>query len=370
MMQTLTAILALLATSCAADKAQPTIDTDEGNATLAERSCSPGSNTGYLWLNGVNIAGFEFGTDTNGYADLSRAYPPTGGDNPNGYGQVQHFFSSRNMNAFRYPVSWQYLINSNTASTDINMAHFGNYNGLIQQCLKLSPNTRCIVDIHNYGRFEGNVLSSSDPWFSNFWASLAGMWKDDPNRDRIIFELMNEPHDIDMDGWTALQQEAVIKIRNTMGTNNNIILLSGTDWTHASNWVNLNTGLAEIKNPGGEQYQNLLFTVHDYFQGDNADPNAACDGTLQSTSSDLACWLRQNERQAMFTEIGGGRNCVGACMSSLHWLAQNSDVFIGYTAWAAGSFDTSYIMSATPDPDWSDRTMVRLCYQNGPQYNS
>jgi aryl-phospho-beta-D-glucosidase BglC (GH1 family) len=64
---------------------------------------------------------------------------------------------------------------------------------MIQQCLGLSDDTYCIVDIHNYGRFEGNILGSNDTNFIQFWTNLASKWKDDANRGRIIFELMNEP---------------------------------------------------------------------------------------------------------------------------------------------------------------------------------
>lgn len=103
-----------------------------------------------------------------------------------------------------------------------------------------------------------------------------------------------------MSGWIALQETTVTNIRNAMGTYSNIILLSITDWTHASSWVGFNTGLATIQTPFGEQYPNLLFSVHHYFEGDNADPNATCAGTLQAASSELACWLRQNKRQAVF----------------------------------------------------------------------
>jgi len=67
-----------------------------------------------------------------------------------------------------------------------------------------------------------------------------------------------------MSGWISAQQQAVNKIRSVMGNNDNIVLSAGTDWTHAGNWVNLNTntGLVSIKNPSGD-YKNLLFSVHD-----------------------------------------------------------------------------------------------------------
>lgn len=112
-----------------ASKAPAPAMSAEGPVLRARDCPAPPSSNGYLWLNGVNLAGAEFGTDTGGKTVLRNAYPPTGGSNPNGYGQVDHFYHYRYMNAFRYPVSWQYLINSNSKSATINTANFDKYNG-------------------------------------------------------------------------------------------------------------------------------------------------------------------------------------------------------------------------------------------------
>lgn len=103
-----------------------------------------------------------------------------------------------------------------------------------------------------------------------------------------------------MANWISVLQTTVTKIPNKGAYN--MILLAGTDWTHAGNWVSLSSGLAAITNTDGSK-DGLLFSVHDNFQGDGADPNAACTGLIQNAASDLACWLRANKRQAMFVSL-------------------------------------------------------------------
>jgi len=48
-------------------------------------------------------------------------------------------------------------------------------------------------------------------------------------------------------------------------------------------------------------------------------------------------------------------------------LNQNSDVFLGYIAWAAGSFDTAYVLSLTPtqkNGKYIDNSLTTQCVVN------
>lgn len=60
---------------------------------------------------------------------------------------------------------------------------------------------------------------------------LAQEYGDD---DNILFGLMNEPHDLDMDLWGITMQKVVDAIRQETGNNNKILLLPGTNFTYAS----------------------------------------------------------------------------------------------------------------------------------------
>lgn len=47
------------------------------------------------------------------------------------------------------------------------------------------------------------------------------------------------------------------------------------------------------------------------------------------------------------------------------YLSENTDVFIGFVAWAAGGFDDSYVLSLTPkhnkDGSWTDNELMKQC---------
>lgn len=44
--------------------------------------------------------------------------------------------------------------------------------------------------------------------------------------------------------------------------------------------------------------------------------------------------------------------------------SQNSDVYLGYTGWAAGGFDSTYELTETPTQNgnsWTDTALVKSC---------
>lgn len=47
------------------------------------------------------------------------------------------------------------------------------------------------------------------------------------------------------------------------------------------------------------------------------------------------------------------------------YLADNTDVFIGFIGWSAGGFDDTYILSLTPtrhsDGSWTDNKLMKEC---------
>lgn len=87
---------------------------------------------------------------------------------------------------------------------------------------------------------------------------------------------------------------------------------------------------------------------------------------IDDSFAPLATWLRQNKRQAIVTETGGGNtaSCEQYLCQQIEFLNQNSDVFLGYVGWAAGSFDDTYELVETPiwnGNGWTDRALVKAC---------
>ena len=134
--------------------------------------------------------------------------PPlaTNGDgSSDGPGQMTHFTSVDKLNIFRLPVAWQYLVNNNLGGT-LDATNLGQYDQLVQACL--GTGAHCIIDIHNYARWNGNIIGQpggpTNEQFSSLWSQLATKYAADAN---VIMGLMNEPHD-SMYGHDLLENRA------------------------------------------------------------------------------------------------------------------------------------------------------------------
>lgn len=221
---------------------------------------------------------------------------------------------------------------------------------LVSACLDSDPGVRCILDIHNYARWNGKIIGQGGPsneQFANVWEQFAKKYA---KEDRIIFGLMNEPHDLEVGAWGESVQAAVTAIRGA-GATSQIILLPGNEWTSAGGYAKSSgPTMSKVTNPGGGT-EGLLFDVHNYFDSDNSGttPNCVTD-KIDEAFSILAPYLRQTKRQAMLTEFGGGNNaeCVKFIGAAMDYLNKNSDVFAGWTSWAAGGFADDYELAETP----------------------
>ncbi|KAE9368732.1 glycoside hydrolase family 5 protein [Stipitochalara longipes BDJ] len=327
----------------------------------------PPLSAGKVSMAGINIAGCDFGTDTN--QQPSGAYCPLGPAyyKPDGPGQMNHFATQDNFNVFRLPVGWQYITNNaNTATGTLDSTNFAAYSLLVQQCLVTGA--YCLIDIHNYARFNGAIIGQGGPSnavFASLWASIATKYK---GQSKVIFGLMNEPHDIpDISTWRDTVQAAVTAIRNA-GATSQIILLPGNDWTSAESFITDGSGpaLATVTNPDSTT-TNLVFDIHKYLDSDGSGTSPDCVGNYISQAfGPLAQWLRCNGRMALLSETGGGSTstCETYLCQAIAFLNTNSDVYLGYIGWAAGSFDPSYALAETPTDNngvWTDTQIVTRC---------
>ncbi|KKY15485.1 putative glycoside hydrolase family 5 protein [Phaeomoniella chlamydospora] len=317
---------------------------------------------------GVNIAGFDFGCSTAGVCKLSGSVGPVaaagGSDGP---GQMAHFTAADNMNMFRLPVSWQFLVNNNLGGT-LDTTNFAQYDDLVQSCL--ATGAHCIIDIHNYARWNGTIIGQGGPTdeqFAGLWSQLAIHYVNESN---MVFGIMNEPHDIpNIKTWAQTVQAAVTAIRRA-GATTQMCLLSGNNYTSAGSFVSSGSAaaLSTVTNLDGTT-TNLIFDVHKYFDSDNSGTHATCvSDQISAAFSPLAKYLRANNRMAILSEFGGGANetsCLKHICSALMFLDRNSDVYLGYVGWGAGSFATSYVLSLTPFGDnatgWTDQQLVSQC---------
>ncbi|KEF61260.1 uncharacterized protein A1O9_02825 [Exophiala aquamarina CBS 119918] len=322
----------------------------------------------HLQFGGVNIAGFDFGS----YGTCGNHHNPPYVNSNNYVAQIHHFVHDDKLNAFRLPVSWQSLINqfggADLGTNALNENHFAQYDSLVSGFLN-SGAALCLIDLHNYARFNGKIIGQDGPsaaQLASIWSQLATKYA---SQGRVAFGLMNEPHDescnspnggvININGWAVTIQTAVSAIRQA-GAMSQMTVLLGKGWTHAATYLPSNAdgsgpALMGIIDPAGGTSK-LVFEVHEYLDSNNSGCNCKCVTNNIDTSygrgglSNLANYLRSNGRFALLTETGGlnNANCSTYLCQELSYLANNTDVSLGYTAWAAGGFDANYELTLTP----------------------
>ncbi|KIY69904.1 glycoside hydrolase family 5 protein [Cylindrobasidium torrendii FP15055 ss-10] len=335
--------------------------------TSSTSASSPSSTAAALKYVGVNIAGFDFGCATDGTCVIADVYPPLSSQGGNdGEGQMKHFFNDDGFNTFRLPVGWQFLTNGVVGGT-LNDANFQKYDQLVQACLRTGAT--CIIDIHNYARWNGGVIGQGGPTneqFAALWTSLAGKYK---SQSKVWFGVVNEPHDVaDITAWGVTVQAVVTAIRNAGATTQNI-LLPGNNWASAAAFVSSGSAAAlkGITNPDGTN-TGLIFDVHKYLDSDNSGTHTECTtNNISEAWEPLSAWLRANgNRQIIVTETGGGNtaSCVKYMCEQIKYQAKNSDVILGYVGWSAGNFANTYELSEVPTlsgSTWTDTLLVKSC---------
>ncbi|KAK4545989.1 hypothetical protein LTR36_002553 [Oleoguttula mirabilis] len=316
-----------------------------------------------VWLAGVNIAGCDIGMNTTGYYDPEDSY---GGEYgcPTSVGptQMQHFASKDNFNIFRLPVAWQSLVNNDLVTNELDATFWAEYDGIVQACL--DTGAYCIVDIHNYARWWGGIVGQDGPSAADLaktWSQIATKYAAQP---RIIFGTMNEPHDLDINIWTATLQTVVYAIRDA-GATSQMIFLSGSNYANAVSFPTDTVGggptLSSIVNRDGNT-TNLIFELHQYFDSAGGT-QTYCNDAVAAQIETTGDYLRSIGRQAFMAELGGGNgeDCVDIICPVLDVLNDYGDVFVGWTSWAAGNWWPDYELSEVPDGD-ADVGIVSSCF--------
>ncbi|KAI3398190.1 hypothetical protein diail_9667 [Diaporthe ilicicola] len=336
-----------------------------GLAASIPNVVQPGQTSGALKYVGTNIAGFDFGCTTDGTCTTSKVYPPLSAlGGADGAGQMQHFANDDKFNIFRLPVGWQYLVNNNLGG-NLDSGNAGRYDQLVQACL--ATGATCIIDIHNYARWNGKIIGSSggptDDHFVSLWKQLATKYG---SNARVVFGVMNEPHDLaSVDTWAATVQKVVTAIRGVAPTS--LVLIPGSSYSSAGALpTEAGPALLKVANPDGTT-DNLIFDVHKYLDSDNSGTHTECvTNNIANAFQPLATWLRSNKRLAINTETGGGNtaSCQKYLCEQVAFLKNNTDVFIGVVGWSAGGFDSTYELVETPTHNgnsWTDTSLVKSC---------
>ncbi|KAJ8096679.1 glycoside hydrolase [Lipomyces tetrasporus] len=214
-----------------------------------------------------------------------------------------------------------------------------------------------IIDPHNYMRYNGSVIgNSSDPHaattdqFAEFWHEIAKRTRFNP---RVVYGIMNEPHDMPTELVFKNDQAAINAIRYAGARQ--LILEPGNGWTGASDWTQPSCEgctpnsevLTKIRDPG----HNIAFDMHQYFDIDGSGTHDTCVSTTIGTERlyNATQWLKQNGYEAFLSEFGAGSNqlCFDCVNNVLDFLDEN-DEWIGWSYWAAGPMWGDYFQSIEP----------------------
>ncbi|KAI5124167.1 hypothetical protein M0805_000975 [Coniferiporia weirii] len=337
---------------CLPGQASTTASTTTHSSTSSAptpTSTGGGSGGSIPFLGGVNTAGYDFTVSTDGSFSGSGTSPPVS--------QYAHF-ANEGVNIFRIPFAWQLM--TPTLGGDISASFFETYDTTVQAALSSGPDVYVIVDVHNYARWNGAIIGQGGPTndqFASLWSQIATKYA---SNSRIIFGVMNEPHDLtSIPMWADSVQAAVNAIR-AAGATSQIILMPGSSWSSAEALpTEAGPYLLDVTDPAGGTSK-LLFDVHKYLDSDNSGTHADCVTDNVDVLQTLVDWLQTNgNRQALLSETGGGNtaSCETDLNSELAFVKSNSDSIVGFTVWAAGAFDPSYVLSVTPNSDGSDQPL-------------
>ncbi len=293
-----------------------------------------------LRFTGVNLAGADFGEgQLPGTFGKHYTYPKA---------EEVDYFTAKGMNVFRLPFRWERL--QRQLNGPLDATELGRIKAFVRYASQ--KNSQVILDPHNYARYQGQIIGDGVAIadFADFWSRLAQEFR---GNKRVIFSLMNEPHNMPTEQWLNGANAAIAAIRNTGAKN--LILVPGNGWSGAHSW-----GENYYGTPNGMVMQNVrdpmnnyAFDVHQYMDNDFSGRSANCVSRKIGAQRlhNITAWMRARGTKAFLSEFAGGNNprCLDALDNMLTYMGDNPDVWLGWTYWAAGPWWGDYIFTLEPE---------------------
>lgn len=291
-----------------------------------------------LAYRGASLAGAEFAVDAYGNGPLPGTFGvdyiyPDATYAP-GYTSPDYFLA-KGMNTFRVPFRWERLQPVRNAA--LSSAELTRLTTTVNHLT--GKGATVLLDPHNYARYGTSLIGSAsvpNADFADFWSRLAGAFKNNP---KVLFGLMNEPHDMSTEQWVGAANAAIAAIRQAGATN--LILVPGNGWTGAESWSDSwygtpnATALLAIQDPGN----NMAYEAHQYLDTSGGTDPACINATIGSQRlQPFTSWLKANGKKGFLGEFGAGSSptCLAAIDDMLDHVEANSDVYLGWTYWAGG----------------------------------
>ncbi|THU76619.1 endoglucanase 1 [Dendrothele bispora CBS 962.96] len=267
---------------------------------------------------------------------------------------VDTFVDQEQINLFRVAFLMERMCPLATGlGSTFNETYFSEFEDAVNY-ITVTKGAYAILDPHNYMRYNdpsaqpnsGSIIGdSSDPnaatteQFGAFWTELANRFVDN---EKVIFGINNEPHDMDTQLIVTNNQAAIDGIRSTGAEQ--LIIAPGNGFTGGHSWTQTtgsagNAPSSDFMANLSDPLNNLAIDIHEYLDVDFSGSHDECAQPGPTNLAALTSWLEENNLKAMVTEFGGGnnQNCFDLINEMLQYLADN-DVYIGWSAWAAGPF--------------------------------
>jgi endoglucanase len=300
---------------------------------------------------GVNLAGAEFGEgNLPGTYESDYFYPGPNDIDP---------FVAAGMNVIRLPFRWERLQQALLAELDA--AELSRLEGTVSYAI--DKGVSVILDPHNYARYgtDEAIVGVGVPIeaFADFWRRLAERYV---GNDRVIFGLVNEPNPMPTETWLNAANAAIAAIRGTGAQN--LILVPGNQWTGGHSWSATYYGTPNSVAMLGvtDPANNFAFEIHQYFDADFSGTAATCVSPTVGAQmlEGVTSWLREHSYRGFLAEFGGPPNdlCMQAIDRTLDFVGANTDVWMGWAAWAGGPRWGDYALSVQPLVNGKDRPQL------------
>ena len=169
--------------------------------------------------------------------------------------------------------------------------------------------------------------------FADFWGELGKRFADN---EKVIFGLMNEPHDLPTE-WVLGNNQAAIDAIRKAGAKN-LIIAPGNSWTGGHAWTEggneaSSNWLDKLVDP----QNNTALDIHEYLDQDFSGGHTACAQDPVTNLEKLTAWLKEHKLKAFITEFGGS-NTTGChdMLNKFMTYMETNEEYLGWTGWAAG----------------------------------